>query len=193
MSTFFQITKDQMIILDDIETVERCGNNIFIGRKDSIILLDHSKNKFNWLSIHKRNLESYSPSLRKDLIKNRLKDNQLYDLTIQTVEEIFNGDRKIFGNEFDYREIQLLKNMNSNHYKLFATLVFNSFLWQIKQGLENMNGGKITNEKHDIENIIIALSGKGILSNEKYVNNLYNHIRNILEIKFGGNDNRQIN
>jgi len=156
-------------------------------------ILDHSKNKSNWLSVYKGFLESSGPTLRNDLRKNRLKDHQLYELTIQAVEEIFDGDRKFFGNDFNDEEINYFKNINSIHYKLFATMVFNGFLWQIKKGLENIKEEKVTNEKHDIENIIIAASGKGILSYESYVNNLYEHISNIIEIKFGKTYNQPLN
>ncbi len=151
-------------------------------------ILDHSKNKSNWLAVYEGFLESSGAMLRTDLRKNRLKDHQLYELTINVVEEIFDGDRKFFGTDFDDEEINYFKNLNSNHYKLFATMVLNDFLWQIKRGLENIKEEKVTNEKHDIENIIIALTGKGILTHESYVNNLYEHIRNIVEIKFGKNE-----
>lgn len=148
-------------------------------------VLDHSKNKSNWLSVFRDFVGSSGSILRENLRKNRLNDFELYEITIEAVEEILNGKEFFFGNEFKDEEINSFKNINSIYYKLIATMVFNGLLWQIKKGLTNIKAEKITNEKNDIENIVIALNGKGILSNEPYVNNLYNHIRNILEIKFG--------
>jgi hypothetical protein len=147
-------------------------------------LLDYAKIKNAWITIHSDFMESSGTTLREQLRKKRLSTNQLYDLTIQAVDEIFCNDKKFFGDSFSKEEINKFKEQNSLFYKLFATLVYNSFWWQMKKGVENINERKITNEQFDIDNILIALYGKGIYSVESYVNELYSHIKNILEIRF---------
>jgi hypothetical protein len=147
-------------------------------------LLDYTKIKNAWLIIHSDFMESSGAALREQLRKRKLSNNQLYDLTIQAVDEIFCNEKKFFGDSFSKEEIDNFKEKNSLFYKLFATWVFNSFLWQMKKGLENMNARKITNEQYDIDNILIALYGKGIFSVESYVNELFDHMKNILGIKF---------
>ena len=129
-------------------------------------------------------MESSGSELREHLRKKRLSSNQLYNLTIQLVDEIFCNEKKFFGASFNKEEINSFKEENSLFYKLFAALVYNSLWWQMKKGLENMDMKKITNEKFDIDNILIALYGKGIYSDEAYVNELYGHIKKILGIKF---------
>ena len=147
-------------------------------------LLDHTKIKDAWFTIHSDFMESSGTTLREQLRKKRLSNNQLYYLTIQAVDEIFCNEKKFFGDSFSKEEIDNFKEQNSLFYKLFATLVYNSFWWQMKKGLENMNEKKITNEQYDIDNILIALYGKGIFSVESYVNELFDHMKNILGIKF---------
>ena len=147
-------------------------------------LLDPTKIKDAWLTIHSDFMESSGTTLRERLRKKRLSTNELYDLTIQAVDEIFCNEKKFFGDCFNKEEIDTFKEQNSLFYKLFATLVYNSFCWQMKKGLENMNERKVTNEQFDIDNILIALYGKGIFSVESYVNELFSHMKNILGIKF---------
>jgi hypothetical protein len=147
-------------------------------------LLDYTKIKDAWLTIHSDFMESSGTKLREKLRKKRLATNQLYDLTIEAVDEIFCNEKKFFGDSFSKEEIDNFKEQNSLFYKLFATWVYNSFWWQMKKGLENMDEKKITNEQFDIDNILIALYGKGIFSVESYVNALFGHIKNVLAIKF---------
>lgn len=147
-------------------------------------LLDHKKIKDAWVTIHKDFMESSGSILREHLRKKRLSTDQLYNLTIQAIDEIYCNEKKFFGDSFSKEEINSFKEENSLFYKVFASLVYNSLWWQMKKGLENMDEKKITNEKFDIDNILIALYGKGIYSDETYVNELYGHIKKVLEIKF---------
>jgi len=147
-------------------------------------LLDYKKIKNSWLTIHNDFMESSGSTLREQLRKKQLSSDQLYDLTIQAIDEIYCNEQRFFDDSFSKEEIVNFKQENSMHYKLFASLVYNSFWWQIKKGLENMDAKKITNEKFDIDNILIALCGKGIYSQETYVNKLHDNVKNILKIRF---------
>lgn len=147
-------------------------------------LLNYTQIKDGWLTIYEDFVDTSGPTLREQLRKKQLSCNQLYDLTIQAINEIFCNEKKFFGNSFSKEEINSFKQENSIFYKLFALLVYNNFWWQMKKGLENMDEKKITNEKFDVDNILIALCGKGIYSVETYVNELCGHIKKVLEIRF---------
>lgn len=184
-------TKAIRIILNEMNNDNFKNIDTMIGENISITqqyvhseLLDYTKIKEGWLIVHKDFMESSGATLREQLRKKRLSTNQLYNLTIQKVDEIFCNEKKFFGDSFSNEEINSFKEQNSLFYKLFASWVYNSFWWQMKKGLENMDEKKITNEQFDIDNILIALYGKGIFSVEPYVNELFRHIKNVLAIKF---------
>ncbi len=184
-------TKAIRIILNEMKNNKFENIDTMIGENISTTqqyvhseLLDYTKIKDAWLTIHSDFMESSGTKMREKLRKKRLPTNQLYDLTIEAVDEIFCNEKKFFGDSFSKEEIDNFKEQNSLFYKLFATWVYNSFWWQMKKGLENMDEKKITNEQFDIDNILIALYGKGIFSVESYVNELFGHIKSVLAIKF---------
>jgi hypothetical protein len=84
-------------------------------------------------------------------------------------------------------ELENFINSKPVHYFLYASLLYESFYWQQKLGIDQINPHKITNYILDSNYITVALYSKGILSNDIFVNETYNHLRNIGEIKFGKN------
>jgi len=147
-------------------------------------VLNHEKNKDLYLSIVRQFQNQMGPTLRNDLRKNKVTLENIYQLIIEGVEECFrnpNGEFISMNND----ALQDFINSKPIYYFLYATLLFKSFFWQQKLGIDQMRPQKITNYILDTNYIIVALYSRGILSNDGFVNELYNHLKIIKKIKFG--------
>ena len=147
-------------------------------------VLNHERNKELYLSIVKQFQEQMGPTLRNDLRKNKVTLENIYQLILEGIEECFRnpiGEFKLMKKE----ELENFINSKPVHYYLYATLLYESFYWQQKLGIDQMNAKKITNFIFDANYITVALYSKGILSNDDFVNETYSHLKKISEIKFG--------
>ncbi|MBT8379920.1 MAG: hypothetical protein KJN64_11905 [Ignavibacteria bacterium] len=147
-------------------------------------VLNHEKNKDLYLSIVKQFQDQMGPTLRNDLRKNKVKLEDIYQIILDGIEECFRNPRGEF-KDMSKNELNCFIESKPVYYFLYTTLVFESFYWQQKLGLEQINPQKVTNYILDTNYIIIALYSKGILSNDRFMNEMYNHLKNIIEIKFG--------
>jgi len=147
-------------------------------------VLNHERNKDLYLSILKQIQEQMGPTLRNDLRKNKITLDNIYQLIIEGTEECFrnpNGEFILMKND----ELEDFINSKPIHYFLYATLLYESFYWQQKLGIDQMTPQKITNYILDSNYITVALYSKGILSNDGFVNELFSHLKIIGETKFG--------
>lgn len=147
-------------------------------------VLNHEMNKELYLSIIEQFQDQMGPTLRNDLRKNKVTLENMYQLIIEGIEECFRnpyGEFALMNNH----ELEAFIDNKPIYYFLYATLLFEAFYWQQKLGLDQINPRKITNYILDTNYIIIALYSKGILSNDKFINEMYKHLKIIVEIKFG--------
>ncbi len=147
-------------------------------------VFNHERNKDLYLSIVKQFQEQMGPTLRNDLRKNKVTLENIYQLIIEGIEECFRNPNGAFIS-MNQDELEEFINSKPIYYFLYATLLFESFYWQQKLGIDQMNPQKITNYILDTNYIIVALYSKGILSNDGFVNELYSHLKVIDDKKFG--------
>ncbi len=147
-------------------------------------VLNHERNKDLYLSIVKQFQEQMGPTLRNDLRKNKVTLENIYQLIIEGIEECFRNPNGAFIS-MNQDELEEFINSKPIYYFLYATLLFESFYWQQKLGIDQMNPQKITNYILDTNYIIVAMYSKGILSNDGFVNELYSHLKVIDDKKFG--------
>jgi hypothetical protein len=147
-------------------------------------VLNHKRNKNLYLGVVEQIQEQMGPTLRTDLRKNKVTIENIYELIITGVEECFRNPN----GEFILMKVNDLEDfINSKpiYYFLYAILLYESFYWQQKLGIDRINPPKITNYILDSNYITVALYSKGILSNDRYVNDMYKHLKIISEKKFG--------
>jgi len=146
-------------------------------------VLDHEKNKLFYLQIVSQFQEQMGPTLRNDLRKNNVKSEDIYQLILEGVEECFRNPNGEF-NRMNEDELEYFINSKPVHYFLYATLLYEAFYWQQKSGLSQMNSKKITNYILDTNYVIIAIYSKGILSEDRFVNELVHHLKVMEKLKF---------
>jgi hypothetical protein len=147
-------------------------------------VLDHKKNKNLYLSIVSQFQDQMGPTLRKELRKNRVQFDIIYQIILEGVDECFrypDGEFNILTND----ELQNFINSKPVYFFLYAALLYKAFYWQKKLGLEQMKLAKITNYILDTNYIVIAMYAKGILSTDGFVNDMYRHLKKIEKARFG--------
>ncbi len=107
-------------------------------------VLNHERNKDLYLGIVEQIQEQMGPTLRTDLRKNKVTIENIYNLIIMGVEECFRNPN---GEFILMKEDELEDFINSKpiYYFLYAILLYESFYWQQKLGIDQINPPKITN------------------------------------------------
>ena len=147
-------------------------------------VLDHERNKNLYLSIVSQFQDQMGPTLRKELRKNRVQFEIIYQIILEGVDECFrypDGEFNILTND----ELQNFIISKPVYFFLYAALLYEAFYWQKKLGLEQMKPEKITNYILDTNYMVIAMYAKGILSTDGFVNDMYHHLKKIEKARFG--------
>ena len=101
-------------------------------------VLNHERNKDLYLSIVKQFQEQMGPTLRNDLRKNKVTLENIYQLIIEGIKECFRNPNGAFIS-MNQDELEEFINSKPIYYFLYATLLFESFYWQQKLGIDQMN------------------------------------------------------
>lgn len=118
--------------------------------------------------------------LRKDLINKELQYTYIIKNVIKSMKT------ELSGNGFTNKEMEVFVKKASFMFRNKALLGWRVMHWIKKCGLESLPDYKATNDLMDLDYVVIATYGKGILSKEKWVKPAYEEMQDIINLHIKG-------
>ncbi|WKZ16295.1 MAG: hypothetical protein QY317_03110 [Candidatus Jettenia caeni] len=118
--------------------------------------------------------------LRKGLINKELQYKYIIRNVIKSMKT------NLSENGFTNKEIKTFIRKDSFLFRHKTILAWRSMDWLKERGLESLPEYKATNDLMDLDYIVIATYGKGILSNEEWVKLAYEEMQAIINLHING-------